>query len=130
MLFKSNGVRVNICGEVAQLVEQWTEYPCVAGAIPCPHHHLNPRGTMALTDIEKELQKMASSPEELDKLRKAAVLGLKVAIEDVERVETNAKSGNYLKAYLQALIDVLVPLRAMKSRAEQGQSTHPSSSVF
>ncbi len=31
---KARGMREAVTGQVAQLVEQWTENPCVAGSIP------------------------------------------------------------------------------------------------
>lgn len=84
---------------------------------------------MALKDIKKILEEKNQSPDDLKKQLEAAELGLQVAIEDIERVLAYAQSQKYTSAYLQALIDVLIPLRAMKSRLERGESTHPSSRV-
>lgn len=95
---------------------------------------------MPLTDIEKTIQGITNQTAEQDLLRKGASLGLKVAIEDLERLQAMAEMSIQLsenqglnpvqsKAYAQALKDALVSCKAMLVRAQQGQSTHPSTPV-
>lgn len=85
---------------------------------------------MSLTDLENELKKVALSPEELIKLRAAGSLGMKIAIEDVERLFNQASNDpRYNVGYVAALREVLVFLRAMHGRAEKGLPTHGGSRV-
>ena len=56
--------------------------------------------------------------------------GLNAAIDEVQRLRTNALSWNYKEAYVCALDEVLTYLKPMRDRAERGEYLHPTSSVM
>lgn len=91
---------------------------------------------MAIIDVELEIKKLAKTPEELDLLRKAAAIGLKSAVEDLEiklnyckNVRGNEFSSGYSPAYLAALESALLSLQNMLVRVEKGDSNYGNSTV-
>lgn len=59
----------------------------------------------------------------------AYVRGLELAVEDVQRLRTNALSRNYKDAYVAALDEVLIALQAMLERTRRGEYPHPVTAV-
>ena len=51
----------NQLGQVAQLVEQWTENPCVAGSIPALTTAFNSRRDLALAPAERSVLRLLLS---------------------------------------------------------------------
>jgi len=51
--------------------------------------------------------------------------GLALAIEEVQRLRTQAISRNYKEAYVAALDEVLVYLKPMEQRVRRGEYPHP-----
>ena len=82
---------------------------------------------MPLLDIEKTIKGLTADKAQQDLLRQGATLGLKAAIEEVERLLNSGCPK--VPAYSAALQEALIYLKAMQHRAEKGQSTHPSTPV-
>ena len=55
--------------------------------------------------------------------------GLRVAMEEVQRMKDCASIGQYKPVYIQALVEVETYLSAMYERAERGEYIHPVSYV-
>lgn len=84
---------------------------------------------MKLINVEEEIKALSKNNESSLDLRQGAILGMKASIQEIERQLDNSRKSNYLPAYIQAQSDALVYLKAMLSRIEKGEDTHPSTKV-
>lgn len=84
---------------------------------------------MPLIDLENKIIEKTSDPTKQAELRDMAVLGLMAAIEEVERLKSQAVNGQYFASYIAALEESLTYLNAIKRRTEAGAATHPSTKV-